>query len=386
MKGKTKLKSDKMAVAFVAISSFQIIASVNIMADLMDRGFSKFVLFTTETSGILKKIKEQKIFTEVYSINREKRGSNVVYLIKTLFLPFKAIKDQVSEYRKNSVFSRIYCTDCNSLMCALYLHALTLNSSLELHLMEDGARNYCVQFDHYKKLRKIMSFFSLPLYADNFCGTTVFEPAMLPKNNSLKVVKQLKFSENEYALFTIKKIYKGLIFPGEINFGDLIYLNQPFFYGNVSTFERIENAILDALTNLVPRECFKFKNHPKYSHKNSFNQNKLKTSAFEPYFVEEQEKLDHLILVGISSTALFSPKLIFDKEPKVIFLHKIFRIYFENLKGVDDVTCYTNGSFNEAVKRLKNLYKHKSRVIVPETLVQFKKILRQNFESFSFKS
>ncbi|MDR1467408.1 MAG: hypothetical protein LBI55_03210 [Oscillospiraceae bacterium] len=374
---KKRAVSDGAATtAFIAVSPFQIISSLNIMTDLIQKNYGGgFVLFTTRESGVLKEIRNQRIFKEIYVIDRNKKGNNFFYLIKTLFFPLMAVRDQVSKYDKKLILEHIYCTDCNSLICSLYLYNLKINPSIKLHLIEDGARNYCVQFDHYKKLRKIMNFFSLPLYADNFFDTVVFNSDMLELTGSLKTANQLNFYKNQSAIFLVKEIYKKKIFPNEINFKDLIYFNQPFFCGNTNIFKKIESDVLRVVREFASNEHFKFKNHPKFFSNQMPRKNQLETLVFEPYFIDEQEKLDHITLVGISSTALFSPKLMFDKEPVVIFLYEIFKNYFENSKNSQEITCYINGSFSKAVQRLRNIYREKSKVIVPKTLADLKKVL-----------
>ncbi|MDR3178577.1 MAG: alpha-2,8-polysialyltransferase family protein [Oscillospiraceae bacterium] len=379
MENKTKNK----AIGFFGISPFQIMSAINIATNRKKLSKELFIFFTIEQSkslSIINDLKKQNLFERIYVVNREKKGLNIVYLLKTLFYPLKAIKDQISNYDENLIFDEIYCTDCNSLMCALYIYNIKLNPSIKLHLIEDGARNYCNQFDNYKNLRKCMYFFSLPLYVDNFLDTVVFEPRMLNKqlHTSLKAIEQPKFYKNKKALSITSKLYNNKIYKNEINPGDLIYFNQPFFKKNTPfLFKKIEKKVLKILKENTKNEQFKFKSHPKIIDSSSFK-NLIKTSAVEPYFINEQEKLDKITFVGVSSTVLFSPKLLFDKEPTIIFLHKIFKNCFKNSKEKKDLICYIDGSFNRATEKLKELYRNKSKIVSPNTILELEDILKNS--------
>ena len=65
--------------------------------------------------------------------------------------------------------------------------------------------------------------------------------------------------------------------------------------------------------------------------------------------------MDEKILVSLFSTACFSPKLMYDQEPYVIFLYKLLR--------------WKNPfAFDQEVKKLKQSYRKPDRIMEPETL------------------
>jgi hypothetical protein len=312
----------------------------------------------------------KKIFNKVYIIDRNRTGFSLLYLIQTLFFSLKAVKKQIPDYDSEIFFDDIYCTDCNSLMCALYLYNLTRNPNVKVHLTEDGARNYCYNFDHYIFLRKIMNFFGLPLYSDFFSDTIVFETKILP-NKNIKAIKQPNFNLNLKAQKALNELYEEKIVPNEINSGDIIYFDQPFFENKL---DLINKHVKSVIFSTISIEKLKIKPHPRQNPVKT-SENILKTSAFEAYFINESKKLDDLIFISISSTTLFSGKIIFKKEPTVIFLYEIFKNQLENLRDKTKSFCYTNGSFNDAVRRLRELYVDKEKVLVPKTIVELKEIL-----------
>ena len=75
------------------------------------------------------------------------------------------------------------------------------------------------------------------------------------------------------------------------------------------------------------------------------------------------EDLDQRILVSFTSSAIFTPKIMFDKEPLVISLHRMLR--------------ETRGSaiFEGIYQKFKETYSQKERVMAPETFEELKECL-----------
>lgn len=367
-----EIKNGKKVLGFFGISPFQLISCVNIAAE---KTKSKNILFTSQESGITEKLKNHKFFSKVYLISRKKLRSLCSYLIKTLFFPQKAIHDQISDYNDELIFDEIYCTDCNSIMCSIYFYNKKWNPELKLHLIEDGARNYCIQLDHYKTFRKFAKILGTELYIDEFCDAVVFEPKMLHNFSHLSVKNQVKFYKNKKAESVISEIYIDKISEGEMSNNSIIYFDQPIKLGDFAHFQITESEVFDLLKKTLPEERLKVKIHPKLKQKD-MDKNIVKSLVFEPYFVKNQEILDNLVLISLSSTALFSPKLIFDREPTVIFIYKLFDQYFSQQDVKDEFICYTNGSFDSAVDKLRSLYSNKNKVICVSTLKELEKILK----------
>ena len=75
-------------------------------------------------------------------------------------------------------------------------------------------------------------------------------------------------------------------------------------------------------------------------------------------------------IISICSTGAFTPKLLFDQEPKVIFLYKLLRKYL--ISADLDEKLFIN---------FKNSYRDKSRVMIPETVSEFKEMLKSCCDS-----
>jgi hypothetical protein len=260
-------------------------------------------------------------------------------------------------------------------MCSIYIYNKKWNPDLKLHLIEDGARNYCRQYDHYASLRRVLKILGLPLYADEFDDTVLFEPKLLPQNVALKAQKQPDFHQNKQAASMLSRLYEHEIMADEIENGDIIYFDQPITLKNSCANQDIESKVFDMMKEILPQNKIKIKKHPRFERKNVAI-NELKTPVWEPYLIKNRQKSEHLVLISLSSTALFAPKLLFGKEPTVIFIYQLFKECFENEGKDSEFVCYTNGTFSEAVKRFKGIYKNQNKVFDIKTPEELKSALK----------
>lgn len=73
-------------------------------------------------------------------------------------------------------------------------------------------------------------------------------------------------------------------------------------------------------------------------------------------------------LIGVFSTAQITPKILFDKEPNVIFLYKISGMYPNDL-------YYKVQEIDAFVQSFRNSYREKDKVYIPETIDELKSII-----------
>lgn len=74
--------------------------------------------------------------------------------------------------------------------------------------------------------------------------------------------------------------------------------------------------------------------------------------------------LEERILIGTFSTALFTPKMMFDKEPTIVCLHKM--------------VWPSNKKIPPVFEKLSRMYKHQDRLFAPENLSELNTFLRRN--------
>ena len=78
------------------------------------------------------------------------------------------------------------------------------------------------------------------------------------------------------------------------------------------------------------------------------------------------DDLNNKLFISIHSTACFSAKMLFDKEPYVILFYKL---------GDDEVTHVTE-EFEQIVMRFKNSYSDPDKVMIPNNIEEFKEAVR----------
>ena len=79
-------------------------------------------------------------------------------------------------------------------------------------------------------------------------------------------------------------------------------------------------------------------------------------------------KLEEIVLIGIYSTAQMTPKLLYDKEPTVIFLERIYK------------TIYPygwRGKILQSVRDFRASYRAQEKVLEPNTIEELKAILKE---------
>ena len=77
---------------------------------------------------------------------------------------------------------------------------------------------------------------------------------------------------------------------------------------------------------------------------------------------------DNQCLIGVFSTAQITPKILFDKEPNVIFLYKIKGMFPDDLHHkVQEIDAF--------VQSFRNSYREKNKVYIPETMDELRSII-----------
>lgn len=85
-------------------------------------------------------------------------------------------------------------------------------------------------------------------------------------------------------------------------------------------------------------------------------------------FLSPQE-LDNKIIIGYPTTIMITPKGLFNREPYIISLHRIFR-QSVFVKVHDNPDIYT-----DYLDCLKKKYTNPEKVIFPETIEEFREVL-----------
>jgi hypothetical protein len=240
---------------------------------------------------------------------------------------------------------------------------------IKTFFLDDGIVSYIGNMRHneYRGLinKKIKPFFGKGPYSIKIDGlylnninqnqSTMIEhvaelPKLLTAKKEFKELLNYVFGYNEKCLNT-----------------KYVFLDQ--FTNKEIDMEKVvtKEALWGKIAAIVPRGELLIRLHPHDSSKMDlpgvvFDK---KRSLWELVCINEVN--DQNVLIGYCSTALITPKFIFDQEPTIICLYKLAE--FKNKEKAQEI--------DNVFMRLRNSYRQKERVIIPESIIELESILKR---------
>lgn len=245
---------------------------------------------------------------------------------------------------------------CINLMCDMFCHYF-LHS--HVYLIEDGAGSYSgnIAASTTSKSRQMFhritgtDYIIQKLYVNQkeICRSTVSDS-----------IEQIPYEDNLEYLDFLKKIFLPLGYKSCYKDGAFVYLQQPLQdFGN--EFLNMEKEILLFLIQAEP-ENFIFREHPRCVNQLKRYPCKYDDSgaAWECICIDDIS--EESVLIGMSSTALITPKLLFGKEPYLVFLYKLYPHNQEYINICDDIA-----------KNICSIYEKPEKVFCPDSITELKK-------------
>lgn len=132
---------------------------------------------------------------------------------------------------------------------------------------------------------------------------------------------------------------------------------------------RFQRELLQIIMEAIDPKDVGIKRHPNNIHNEQlyYKNNIIEgISSFELNNI--YYSLNDKILISIISTASLTPKIIYDEEPYVIFLFKIFwsRYYYPEWRDTEKV-----------IHKIKRSYDDPSKIMIPETISELKVYLKK---------
>ncbi len=295
---------------------------------------------------IIERLKKSKLFNNVYVLEKpvSLRGyKKYIEIIFGILCPALYCSFVYKIYIKNK-YDKIYF----SIPTKMFDIIIASSNCSNVIGIEDGTGSYVGDIFHdyiNKKYVKVRDFLGRgykvsTMYLNNpdfFYGSFDCNKIKIPNNS-------------EQAIQCIKEIfgYKASVLYEKYK---IIYLNQPTqdFFGKYENEKRIISSLSsifgkDILVRLHPRE-----NNPElYSSMTLDNENNLWEIMAGASIKEEH------VLIASFSTAQFIPKLLYDKEPIIIFTYKLF----------DGYGILRRKNWEDLIDGLKRIYKKKNRIYV----------------------
>lgn len=362
--------SEEIRVLYIANTKYQILNVLSIIEDDAEekKDWTEYLLIR-DTFGdgdtIAERIKEKRIFKKVFLCKRVKRArTEMGFFVKCL-----SAEGILSEYLfdddniKTLHFSKIYTGDTDPIAVAFSY----LSGFPEIALYEDGLGTYLFRTPAMPRRgkieRNICERFKLAEYTLSINSIYVRKPKLCDNLLIQKIVKIPEISGNERFRATIKDIFLYEDNAALKN-NKVIYLSQP-----LSTDVRTYNGfpITEKIVELLDEICeYTIRFHPRESVL-EINSKRctidLSKSMWELDCI--YELTDNHILMAAGSTAQFSPKILADKEPFLVFLHRIVfrKEYADRLE--------------KKINEFSRLYKDKKRIFMPSTVQEVAKIIKE---------
>ena len=107
--------------------------------------------------------------------------------------------------------------------------------------------------------------------------------------------------------------------------------------------------------------------HPRENHPEQFLFASLDNGRNHWEMIAMNQINDQHILIGVFSTAQTVPKMIFDKEPYIIFTYKMYSNLFDETQRVNQ---------DEFVCKLKTIYRNPSKIKIVQNIIEFNEAVK----------
>lgn len=317
----------------------------------------------TNIEDIVSRIKQLRIFNNVY-IYDPKRYKELAPIKKAFIMlnPYKRLRkvlDDDVKYINTCYDIAIFSTTLLPAEALVYL-----NTKITVYWMDDGMASYTGGFPKLETAhgRRTLLFrlagcdprrlYPIAIFLNNpsFCLKSASNNLIQIPSNNLEVTKKIE------KVFNYRK-------TDLYNHYEWVYLTQPndwnFNLDNKQYIDSVEKLLLQEsntynfkiLHRPHPRECVD---------KELFSKDDI-SNMWE--LVCESEINNNHVLISWFSTAQFSPVMLYNTQPWLVFLYKLYKSekWIDSLKSKD-----------EMIQHLKKVYSEPERIIVPETLSELK--------------
>lgn len=359
--------------AIVCNTPLQILNSINIVANDVEstkNNTDMYVVCTFKNARqIISKVKESGLFQNVYVCTMKPAGKkgNKFSTFSKLLNGKKLWEDYEfeGEDSQGRDYDTIFVGDNNTLGIALK----SVSPKAKTIIYDDGLDSYignCITERIGKAYQIVGKLFRTGVFSydiqkllvnnKDFCASTVSENIeQLPRLTKDNPAYELALKIFDFAPSGTVKDYS------------FVLLGQPLeemnSYNGVPITSVLEGMQENGI-NVLLRE------HPRQ--KPIECSDVVKDEVNNLWELECMESItDNHILAGFYSTAQMAPKFIADKEPYVIFLYKLF---------LNDLTSTVVMNYEKVITLLKENYRNKDKIFVPETIEDYYAIIEKIHE------
>lgn len=316
---------------------------------------------------------EEKFFSAIYIFekNVDENASNFQRILYSMF-PNIAVKDAIKPQKSFFEYDEIYIFSATRFPCDM----IYTNRNAKIKYIEDGMDSYIGRIAKKKVVGKKQKIYNWIVRRDmsRIYPQEVYVnvPKLCIKNLGYSVKKisneQMHYNEIRDSLKRIYNYKESDLYRGD----KIIYLGQAFVIDGMGEgIEKIEEEISKAFLEFEDQVVYR--KHPR---ENNYSTNwKCVDKGDNMWELICQENIgENSVLISSFSTALFTPKLLFGKEPWLIYTHKLYKDYFIESNVM---TEGLNEGINSMISNLKQSYKCPEKIICVSKIDELKEVIRK---------
>lgn len=357
-------KYDYKDACFACTTPYQVIGAISItICNQLDADLYIFGMFPNYNI-IAEKIKKYNYFSNVHTIDCSKivAASRLEGFWQMLFA-----ESTVNKYLPKKVAYHSYYSSSRALPKTILQHVLLKrNSDMNHVIYEDGMGTY-IKNSHPLNVTKLKSI------AERILGWNLDDPnkisimAYIPelvevpeylKGHTVEQMPRLNFN---------KKIID--MFEDVFNINQSDHIKEKYIiFDTLRLKDDKKFKTLDKCYEIIA-ECVGISNVINKPHPRSRVSNNSNISVYQNQEIPMEilyanmSDLDQKVLISFTSSAVFTPKILFNKEPQVISLHRIFK---ESTMSM---------LFEEVYKKFKETYTDMDKVSAPESIKELKETI-----------
>ena len=326
--------------------------------------------FSSINEGLYKRIISEKIFDNVYFVEQRKfeefnHNSNsfffkLIHITKRMInIKFRKKKIYKKYFNKIPVlkYNRIYMDTPNFVQKVIYYRMKSINKDLEYYRIDCGIESYYL----INKESLIKRIFESNKNMMQVCK------AVYLLNDSFKIFNEISTIDlckdiNKIDVDKYNRVFDYLPSDNKLFDYQYIYFDQLLDFVE---WNKIQEKMISNLVFLKNELCIKI--HPRrndvlYSGFDVFNS---KTTMEVLVLNNPDVDYNNMVFISPFSTAAFLPKMMFNKEPYIIFTLDILKINMEEYSYVVKM-----------VEKLIDSYSNKNKIFIPKTLEEFEEIIK----------
>lgn len=349
-----------MNCAFVCFSKYQLMNCINIVKSFGEYKTYKKDLFISSKILVdndinIDLIYKYNLFDNVFIYNDSNYScfmKKIVLRIIEILNPHICIKNMLlnrEDYEKvKKRYEKLFISYQHGIGIALSF----ITDRNNINYYDDGMASYYDDRQQHKKIRRLI--YTLLFHNLNYIKPTnlyVYEKSIITDNikHFYKKIYSIPKIKDKYIIDILNDIFS--IHNKHINYDKkIIYLTQPND-DKLKSNDYMNTEILSLLSKY--RENVLIRKHPRVAY--SFRDYNIDTNKnlWELNFVDHLNS--DMILIGNSSTAQITPKLVFDLEPTLVFTFKLYKNMYS--KEVTDRLV-------SLLNNIKNCYRNPEKVLI----------------------